>query len=193
MLSEHEAEDMVFEWIVKLEEQYPGDIGVLSPLLLNLVRLEPGQAMYSRARQLHAYLEGTGIELMANSDNVLRGGLTSKHIDVPELLEVLTFTETNVVIQTAQPQLGSEYGFISGADEFQLSLIEVGPEAGYSSPDERSIEIVICIEGEVIVTDAIGDSITIRQGESFLVPAAAQAYQIGGKGRLFKAATPLGG
>ena len=172
---------MVFEWIVKLDEQYPGDIGVLSPLLLNLVRLEPGQAMYSQARQLHAYLAGTGIELMANSDNVLRGGLTSKHIDVPELLEVLKFTEADVVIQTAQPQPGSEYHFESGADEFQLSLIEVGPEAGYSSVDVRSIEIVICIEGQVIVTGS-GNGIIIRKGESFLVPAAAHAYQIEGQG-----------
>jgi len=187
--AEHESEGMVFEWIVKLDEQYPGDIGVLSPLLLNLVRLEPGQAMYSQARQLHAYLAGTGIELMANSDNVLRGGLTSKHIDVSELLEVLTFTEADVVIQTAQPQPGSEYHFESGAVEFQLSLIEVGPEAGYSSVDERSIEIVICIEGQVIVTGS-GDGVIIRKGESFLVPAAAHAYQIEGQGVLFKAAAP---
>ncbi len=189
--AEHEPE--VFEWIVKLNEQYPGDIGVLSPLLLNLVRLEPGQAMYSRARQLHAYLQGTGIELMANSDNVLRGGLTSKYIDVPELLHVLTFVETDVVIQTAQPELGREYRFVSGADEFQLSLIEVGPEAGYSSPVGRSIEIVICVEGQVTVTETIsGDRMVIHQGESFLVPAATQGYQIEGQGILYKAETPVG-
>lgn len=189
--AEHESGGMVFEWIVKLNEQYPGDIGVLSPLLLNLVRLEPGQAMYSQARQLHAYLHGTGIELMANSDNVLRGGLTSKYIDVPELLEVLTFAEADVVIQTAQPELGGEYRFVSGADEFQLSLIEVGPEAGYSSQVGRSIEIVICVEGEVTVTETIsGDRMVIHQGESFLVPAAMSGYQIEGQGVLFRASVP---
>ncbi len=190
--AEHEAEDMVFEWIVKLDEQYPGDIGVLSPLLLNLVRLEPGQAMYSQARQLHAYLHGTGIELMANSDNVLRGGLTTKHIDVPELLAVLNFVEAEVVIQTAQPELGSEFCFVSGADEFRLSLIEVGPGAGFSSPVERSIEIMICVEGKVVVMDLSNDErMVIHKGESFLVPAAAAGYQIEGRGVLFKAAAPV--
>ena len=191
--AEHEPEGMVFEWIVKLDEQYPGDIGVLSPLLLNLVRLEPGQAMYSQARQLHAYLYGTGIELMANSDNVLRGGLTSKYIDVPELLEVLTFAEADVVIQTAEPKLGCDYKFVSGADEFQLSLIEVGPEAGYSSPVGRSIEVVICVEGQVTVTDTNGgDRMVIQRGESFLVPATASGYQIEGQGVLFTAAAHVG-
>jgi len=77
-------------WINKLNERYPGDIGVLSPLFLNLVEVKPGEALFLRAGQLHAYLQGVGIELMANSDNVLRGGLTPKHIDVAELLSNFT-------------------------------------------------------------------------------------------------------
>lgn len=189
----HEAENLTFEWIVKLAEQYPGDIGLLSPLLLNVVRLESGQAMFSQARQLHAYLQGTGIELMANSDNVLRGGLTSKHIDVPELLRTLKFEEAEVVMQTAQTRPGGEYVFESGADEFRLSLIEVSPKAGYSSPVERSIEVLICTEGEVAVTDGQNEALAIRRGESFLVPAAAARYEIEGKGMLFRASVPVAG
>lgn len=77
--------------VVEVSEQYPHDTGVLGTLLLNHVHLEPGEGLYLGEGNLHAYLSGVGIEVMANSDNVLRGGLTSKHIDVPELLRVLDF------------------------------------------------------------------------------------------------------
>ncbi len=78
-------------WAARIGELYPGDVGVVSTLLLNLVRLEPGEAVYLPAGNLHAYLGGTGVEIMASSDNVLRGGLTPKHVNVPELLRVLDF------------------------------------------------------------------------------------------------------
>ena len=77
---------------LELSERYPGDAGVLAALLLNLAVLQPGEALFLPAGNLHAYLSGAGVELMANSDNVLRGGLTSKHVDVAELLRVLDFT-----------------------------------------------------------------------------------------------------
>ena len=76
--------DAAGTWIKNLHAEYPYDIGVLSPAILNLVCLKPGEAMYLPAGQLHAYLEGVGVELMANSDNVLRGGLTPKHVDVAD-------------------------------------------------------------------------------------------------------------
>ncbi|MDK8511168.1 mannose-6-phosphate isomerase, class I [Corynebacterium bovis] len=79
------------ETVAELGDRYPGDSGVLCALLLNHVRLEPGEAIYLDAGQLHAYVRGFGVEVMANSDNVLRGGLTTKHVDVPELMHVLTF------------------------------------------------------------------------------------------------------
>ncbi len=78
--------------VLELGERYPGDAGVLAALLLNRISLKPGEAIYLPAGNLHAYLHGVGVEVMANSDNVLRGGLTPKHVDVPELLRVLDFT-----------------------------------------------------------------------------------------------------
>ena len=78
--------------MLELGERYPGDAGVLAAMLLNRMHLEPGEAIYLPAGNLHAYLRGVGVEVMANSDNVLRGGLTPKHVDVPELLRVLDFT-----------------------------------------------------------------------------------------------------
>ena len=78
--------------MLALAEAYPGDPGLVISLLLNRVQLRRGEALYLAAGNIHAYLDGLGIELMAASDNVLRGGLTPKHIDVSELLEVLDFT-----------------------------------------------------------------------------------------------------
>ena len=80
--------------VLELGERYPGDAGVLAALLLNRITLAPGEGIYLSAGNLHAYLRGVGLEVMANSDNVLRGGLTPKHVDVPELLRVLNFTPT---------------------------------------------------------------------------------------------------
>ncbi len=72
------SDNPVFEWIIRLYHEYPSDIGVLSPLWLNLICLKPGEAMFLPPGSLHSYLDGVGIELMANSDNVLRGGLTAQ-------------------------------------------------------------------------------------------------------------------
>ena len=77
--------------VIALQERYPGDVGVLGALLLNHVTLNPGEAAYLEAGQLHAYVSGLGVEVQANSDNVLRGGLTAKYVDVPELVHVLDF------------------------------------------------------------------------------------------------------
>ena len=100
-------------------------MGILSPALLNLIRLKPGQAMFLSEGVLHAHLEGVGIELMANSDNVLRGGLTPKHIDVQELLNVLHFEEIEVTILKPKKINNCERVFLAPAEEFLLSIIEI--------------------------------------------------------------------
>ena len=95
-ISDSMKNEPCFKWMIKLYEQYPDDIGAFSPLILNLVVLNSGQAMFIASKQLHGYLNGVGIEVMANSDNVLRVGLTSKHIDTEELLKVLDFKERKI-------------------------------------------------------------------------------------------------
>src|SRR5206468_6918698 len=98
--------------VLELGERYPGDAGVLAALLLNRITLGPGEGIYLSAGNLHAYLRGVGLEVMANSDNVLRGGLTPKHVDVPELLRVLDFTpttEAQLRADTHQDGLASFY------------------------------------------------------------------------------------
>ncbi|MFL5319851.1 MAG: mannose-6-phosphate isomerase, class I, partial [Myxococcaceae bacterium] len=110
-------------WVERISKLYPGDPGLIVVLLLNLVRLEPGQAIYLPAGNLHAYLDGVGVEIMASSDNVLRGGLTKKHVDVRELLRVLDF---NAIPPTAlQPRkVGAEDVYDTPAPEFRLSRVD---------------------------------------------------------------------
>ena len=136
-------DDPLWSWIATLDNKYPGDIGVLSPVLLNLLKMEPGQAMLCEAGQLHAYLDGLGIELMANSDNVLRGGLTPKHVDVPELLNTLTFEKKEVKLY--RPDDRGNYP--SESDEFLLSVISIDADHPFESAKHRNVEILICTSG----------------------------------------------
>jgi mannose-6-phosphate isomerase len=182
---ERSGEDPTWDWVVKLNAQYPGDVGVLSPVFLNVVLLQPGQAMLLHAGQLHAYLDGLGIELMANSDNVLRGGLTPKHVDVPELLDVLNFAEKTIDVLTPGP----DGTYPSDVDEFRLSVIEVNGDAPFVSADDRNVEIWICTAGEVRLTCA-GDELEVPKGVSFVVPAAAAPYRIVGTATLYRASVP---
>jgi len=187
-------EEPVWTWMIKLNEEYPGDMGVLSPIFLNLVRLEPQQAMYLPAGELHGYLEGVGIELMANSDNVLRGGLTPKHIDVQELLVVLNFADGEVNILSPENLTLGEAIYSTEAEEFVLSVIRINKAAPLSSPRDRSVEMMMCTEGEVSVTDlSTGDITRLTRGISIIVPAAVEQYSIEGDGIMYKAAVPLTG
>lgn len=187
-----EAEDPVFDWMLKIAGDYPHDMGVLSPILLNLICLEPGQALFLDAGELHAYLEGLGIELMANSDNVLRGGLTPKHVDVSELLRVLKFEASDVTLLHPQELVPNECVYPSPAEEFELSVITLNKGAQYQSPAHRSVEILICTRGMLTLTDGDNQTETrLQQGASALIPAAVERYTIGGEGTCYKAAVPI--
>jgi mannose-6-phosphate isomerase len=181
----------VYGWMDKLARVYPNDIGILSPALLNLIRLEPGQAMYLPAGQLHGYLDGVGIELMANSDNVLRGGLTPKHVDVAELLRVVRFDETRVDIIESESVDACESTFACPAEEFSLSVIRTTSDLKYRSSEGRNVEILLCTEGEGRIEETGGDTgLIVKKGDSFLVPASIAPYVIRGDLVLYKAAAP---
>jgi mannose-6-phosphate isomerase len=185
-------EQPVWTWVAKLNEEYPGDAGVLSPAFLNLVKLEPQQAMYLPAGELHGYLEGAAIELMANSDNVLRGGLTAKHIDVQELLSILNFSETELTILKPERVVSGEAIYPTEAAEFVLSIVEVSGRSPFMGALERSVEMMICTKGEARITN-LGDGETtgLPRGASFIVPAAVEQYRIEGEATIYKASVPL--
>ncbi len=186
------AEDPVYRWMGELGTAYPGDIGLFAPVLLNLVLLQPGQALYLPAAELHAYLEGTGIELMANSDNVLRGGLTAKHVDVAELLRVLNFEERTARVLVPRPAANGESVYECPAREFVLSTITVVSQTPYVSQRLRSVEILLCTAGSAGITDrGTGEKIAFPKGTAVLVPAAVREYALEGEAVVFKAAVPI--
>jgi mannose-6-phosphate isomerase len=186
------GDDGALGWIPSLARRYPDDIGALAPALMNTLRLEPGQALFLTAGVLHAYLEGTAIELMANSDNVVRGGLTAKHIDIPELLRVVKFDSLEVRLVPTETRAQAETAYITPAAEFALSVLHLGGGDSYASRTERNVEILLCVEGGARLAEMRpgGKSLDIMRGASVLVPAAAPAYRISGPARLYKATVP---
>ncbi|MGD9160523.1 MAG: mannose-6-phosphate isomerase, class I [Desulfobacteraceae bacterium] len=185
--------DPAYEWVEKLNREYPGDIGVLSPLYLNVLQLNPGEAIYLPACELHAYLSGSGLEIMANSDNVLRGGLTQKHIDKAELMNVLSFTPAVPELIKRNRAEFFETIFPSVAEEFVLSVIELQDErTEYKKDGQRNVEIILCTEGKAQISDIkTGERQTINKGTSMLIPAAVEGYAIRGKATIYKASVPL--
>jgi mannose-6-phosphate isomerase len=160
-------------WIARIAEAYPGDPGVIGSLLLKLMRLAPGEAVFLPAGNLHAYLRGVGIELMANSDNVLRGGLTPKHVDVAELLRVLDF-EAPEAAPVAADIDGGVITYDTPAPEFRLSRIALaaGEELELRT---NGPEIVLCTEGAL---GAGTPAVPVPAGDSVFVPASTDRYRL---------------
>jgi mannose-6-phosphate isomerase len=183
------ADDPAWAWVGRLLERYPGDTGVLAPLYLNLVVLGPGDALYLPAGELHAYLEGAALEIMANSDNVLRGGLTPKHVDAPELLATLVFEPRSPDVLKALEVAPGERAYRTPAREFELGLIDVAPDRPFRPAAGRSVEILLGLDGAPRVT-AEGASVVLGRGESVLVPAATATYAVEGEGRVARARVP---
>jgi mannose-6-phosphate isomerase len=155
---------------------YPGDPAVIAPLYLNVFHLEPGEAIFLDAGLLHAYVHGFGVELMANSDNVLRGGLTAKHIDIPELMKVLEFRPHEPLIIKPESET-SCFIYPAPCEEFSLAVMNGGKaNAAIFTPSGPTICIVT--EGELIVSDN-EESVILKQGESAFVPPTAQLMMQG--------------
>ncbi len=183
--------NLAFSWVKRLSAEYSDDIGIFGPMLLNLVELNPGEALFLPAGELHAYLKGNGLELMANSDNVLRGGLTPKHVDVPELLNVLNFKPRPIQILEAIKKTRNEYMYASKTDEFVLSMITMANGIPYQSSESRGVEIMLCTEGSASLEDTgSGEILPIKKGDSVIIPAAVTGYTATGDARVYKAAVP---
>ncbi|QRY61191.1 mannose-6-phosphate isomerase, class I [Gordonia sp. PDNC005] len=169
--------------LLELGEAYPGDPGVLASMLLNRLSLRPGEALYLSAGNLHAYLHGTAVELMANSDNVLRGGLTPKHIDVPELLRVLDFTPVDLDdLMPTSKTVGAERVYLTPAPEFQLSRIELDG-TGLRGPSSISFDlpgpqILAVLSGRVTIVGADGATLTASACDAVWLAASDPAVVV---------------
>ncbi len=173
-----------------LGERYPGDPGVLASLLLNRITLQPGQALYLPGGNLHAYLAGVGIEIMANSDNVLRGGLTPKHVDVGELMKVLDFSPGDQPVLHGDPGIAGEWVYRTPAPEFRLSRLVPGP-------DRREIthpgpQVLLVVDGSIEVADGRGRVVSVPRGRSLWIGAHDGPVWVSGAGTAFRATDGLG-
>jgi mannose-6-phosphate isomerase len=174
---------------MRIAGDHPGDLGVIASLLLRHAVLRPGQAVFLPAGGLHAYLHGTGVELLANSDNVVRAGLTGKHIDVPELLKL---TDPAVAVPVIEPRpLGDGVSvYDSPAPEFRLYRAEVS--AGETTLPGAGARLVLCVDGTVTLR-AAGDALKAVRGESCFVSAADGPVTAAGPAVIFLAACGLDG
>lgn len=183
------AGDPAFAWVERLAEEHPGDPCALAPALLRLVDLQPGQAMFLPPGRLHAHLQGCAVELMASSDNVLRAGLTDKHVDRGELLDTVVFDEVAPGILEAETRGRGRAVYCSPAREFELETIRVEEEAAVSL-ECPAASILLCTEGAVRVEAADRAETRLPRGASCLVPAAAGQVRIRGAGRAYRASVP---
>lgn len=166
------------QWILRIGSRHPGDAGVVVALLLNLVELARGEALFLAAGNLHCYLEGTAVEIMGGSDNVLRGGLTPKHVDVPELLRVLDVHAGPVAIRRARPCSEHEAVYDTPAREFTLSRIDLAAGARWSTAVSGP-ELLLCVEGHVRLRSTAGPAapLELRAGASAFVDAATPRFE----------------
>ncbi|MET1089330.1 MAG: mannose-6-phosphate isomerase, class I [Arthrobacter sp.] len=159
--------------VISLNEKYPGDPGVLISLLLNRISLEPGESVYLPAGNVHAYLHGLGVEVMASSDNVLRGGLTPKFVDVPELLRTIDFRPVAVPMLPAERTMMDQELFRPPFEEFQLQRIELAPGSGPVPLAQSGAAVVIVVAGDIYLDSPKGDLQLSRGGSAFLAAAEA--------------------
>lgn len=169
-LAPYEAE---LRTVISLNEKYPGDPGVLISLLLNRISLQPGEAAFLPSGKIHAYLHGLGVEVMASSDNVLRGGLTPKFVNVPELLRTVDFHPVALpLVSPERTALGQEV-YRPPFEEFQLQRIELGTEDAPVPLAQSGAAVVIVVAGEVYLDSPKGDLQLARGGSAFLAAAEA--------------------
>jgi mannose-6-phosphate isomerase len=180
-----------WSWVTELARQHPGDLGVLAPLLLNLIELSPGEALYLPPGELHSYLHGVGVELAGNSDNVLRGGLTGKRVDVAELLSTLSFRQGSPPRLAPRALAPGEAVYDTPARDFVLSVLRPSAHEPVERGAGGSLEILLCVEGEAAVVDLTRDERTpLPGGAAALVPASVPGHRLEGEARVFAAGVP---
>ncbi|MFF5899134.1 mannose-6-phosphate isomerase, class I [Streptomyces argenteolus] len=168
----------------------PGDPGLLAALMLHHVRLDPGEGIFLGAGVPHAYLGGLGVEIMASSDNVLRCGLTSKHVDPEELLRVVRFTASPVrVLRPTAHGVGAEEVYPAPVDDFRLSRVRLS--AGSCTVlDATAPQILVCTGGRIRLSSS-GSSLSLGPGDSAYAPAKEQVT-LRGEGEVFRATVDAG-
>lgn len=173
----------------RLAAAYPGDPGAVTSVLLNPVTLHPGEALFVPAGTVHAYLQGVGVEIMANSDNVLRAGLTSKHVDVVELLDNVDCIAAPPIRIAPERVFTSTRIFYAPVDDFELSVTRLTDDGATRLPG-RGPRIVLCLEGEVELGTQGGTTLALTRGQSVFVPASDGSLTGSGDATIVQADVP---
>ncbi len=175
--------------VVRLQEAYPGDPGVVTSLLLNPVTLQPGEALFVPAGGVHAYLRGVGVEIMASSDNVLRAGLTPKHVDVEELLRNVDYVAAPPIRVAPERFHGATKMFYAPVDDFELSVTHVEDGASHPLPG-RGPRVLLCLDGTVTAVSEHDGELELHRGQAAFVPASDGPLTLCGAGTLVQADVP---
>ncbi|MHB1489539.1 MAG: mannose-6-phosphate isomerase, class I [Cellulomonas sp.] len=175
--------------VATLAAAYPGDPGVVTSLLLNPVTLQPGEAMFVPSGGVHAYLHGLGVEIMACSDNVLRAGLTPKHVDVDELLRNVDYVAAPPIRIAPETVHGATKVYYAPVDDFELSVTEISDDGPHPLPG-RGPRILLCLGGDLAVSSDSGGAVELGRGQAAFVPAADGPLTVRGRGRVVQADVP---
>jgi len=179
------ADQIHWQWVTRLASQFPEDIGVLAPLFLNLICLNPGESLFLQPGVLHAYLDGNAVEIMCNSDNVIRGGLTVKHIDIETLLNIVLPHSQDLNPIHPQMRKDNEWHYPIPIDRFTLTRYDVQPDH-ILNMTVNGPEIVLCVHGKIRIHQNT-DSLYLRPGRSAFVCYEAHSYTVDGDGVVYKA------
>lgn len=160
----------------RLQQHYPNDIGVLAPLYLNCITLQPGEAMFLYPGTLHAYVQGTAVEVMASSDNVLRAGLTNKKINLKELISCTRFESTGNETLLMSPKWQDGQGhYPVPVDDFQFSIFTTVDDYRVQT---TSAEILLVIDGNATLQHFTGEKLRLKTGQSVFVPASTNDWTL---------------
>jgi mannose-6-phosphate isomerase len=170
--------------VVELLAKYPGDTGALVALSLNHVRLAPGQAVYLPAGNMHAYLSGLGLEVMAASDNVIRGGLTLKHIDKAELRQIADFSELAQPVVVSRKLAEGLVEYPVSASEFRVYRAQITGANLLADLDLPAGAVIVCVSGEVAISTSLEEREVLRKGEVVFV-SEAKKFSLSGSGDAF--------
>lgn len=169
----------------RLNLLYPGDSGVVLSLLLNHIYLEPGEALFLDAGNPHAYIQGLGIEVMASSDNVLRGGLTQKNVDLPELESVINYEVSGQPIISPREISKGLFHYECAAEDFILYRAELSGSVVMADLNLPGESIVLCTAGEVAISNSIDEREVLRRGEAAYIAADSSRFTLVGSGTVF--------
>jgi mannose-6-phosphate isomerase len=182
--------DELARWVSRLCRRYPLDPTAIAPLLLNLVTLEPGQALVARPGTVHSYLEGFGVEVMTPSDNVVRGGLTPKHVDLPALRGLASPRPAPAEVLGPTLLSPTRTSYRAGVPEFEVTAEELTGASQVVHRIDPGPGILLCLAGRCKIESRDSPtSLELAPGEAALLPARVREYRLQGPARLFSVTT----